>query len=69
MGYTDDDDVSSDFMSDKRTSVFDAKAGIEINSTFFKIISCHDNEWGYSNKILDLAEYMEGVEKKDSSSL
>jgi len=69
LGYTDDDVVSSDFMSDKRTSIFDAKAGIEINSTFFKIISWYDNEWGYSNKILDLAEYMEGVEKKDHSNL
>jgi len=69
LGYTDDDVVSSDFMSDKRTSIFDAKAGIEINSTFFKVISWYDNEWGYSNKVLDLAEYMEGVEKKDSSNL
>jgi glyceraldehyde 3-phosphate dehydrogenase len=54
LGYTEEDVVSTDFMSDSRTSIFDAKAGIELSPTFFKIISWYDNEWGYSNKIIDL---------------
>ena len=58
LGYTDENLVSTDFMSDSRTSIFDSKAGIELNSKFFKIISWYDNEWGYSNKLIDLLEYM-----------
>ena len=54
LGYTEESVVSTDFLSDKRTSIFDATAGIEISSTFFKIISWYDNEWGYSNKLIDL---------------
>jgi glyceraldehyde 3-phosphate dehydrogenase len=48
--------VSQDFVSDDRTSIFDAEAAIELNSTFFKLVSWYDNEFGYSNKLVDLAE-------------
>ena len=58
LGYTDEDLVSTDFMSDSRTSIFDSKAGIELNSKFFKLISWYDNEWGYSNKLIDLLEHI-----------
>ena len=64
LGYTDENLVSTDFMSDSRTSIFDAKAGIELNSKFFKVISWYDNEWGYSNKVLDLIEHMETTKLK-----
>jgi glyceraldehyde 3-phosphate dehydrogenase len=57
LGYTDEDVVSSDFITDDRTSIFDAKAGISLNENFVKIVSWYDNEWGYSNKLIDLAEY------------
>ena len=52
LGYCDDLVVSQDFIGDKRTSIFDANAGMELNSNFFKIISWYDNECGYSNKLL-----------------
>ena len=58
MGYTEDDVVSSDFIHEKRTSVFDAKAGIALNANFVKLVSWYDNEWGYSNKVLDLIAHM-----------
>jgi glyceraldehyde 3-phosphate dehydrogenase len=61
LGYTDEDLVSTDFMTDSRISIFDSKAGIELNSKFFKLISWYDNEWGYSNKIIDLIKHMESV--------
>ena len=54
FGYTDEDVVSTDFMTDPRTSIFDAKAGIGLNDNFHKIVSWYDNEWGYSNKAVDL---------------
>ncbi|HBQ56347.1 MAG TPA: type I glyceraldehyde-3-phosphate dehydrogenase, partial [Porphyromonadaceae bacterium] len=54
LGYTSDDVVSSDFIGDARTSIFDEKAGIQLSPTFVKVISWYDNEWGYSNKVLDL---------------
>ena len=57
LGYCDDLVVSQDFIGDKRTSIFDANAGMELNSNFFKIISWYDNEAGYSNKLLDLAKH------------
>ncbi len=57
LGYTEDDVVSQDFVSESRTSVFDAGAGLELNPNFFKIISWYDNEYGYSTKIVDLIEY------------
>jgi glyceraldehyde 3-phosphate dehydrogenase len=58
LGYTEEDVVSSDFLSDSRTSIFDAKAGIALTNKFVKIVSWYDNEWGYSNKILDLVIHM-----------
>jgi glyceraldehyde 3-phosphate dehydrogenase len=61
LGYTEDDVVSSDFITDPRSSIFDAKAGIELNSNFFKIVSWYDNEWGYSNRMLDLMSFMAEV--------
>jgi glyceraldehyde 3-phosphate dehydrogenase len=61
LGYTEDDVVSSDFIHEKRTSVFDAKAGIALNSNFVKLVSWYDNEWGYSNKILDMTAHMATV--------
>jgi glyceraldehyde 3-phosphate dehydrogenase len=59
LGYTNEEVVSSDFISDSRTSIFDAKAGLEISSKFYKLVSWYDNEWGYANKLIDLIEYME----------
>ena len=56
MGYTEDAVVSQDFVSEERTSVFDADASIELNSKFFKLIAWYDNEFGYSNKLVDLAQ-------------
>jgi glyceraldehyde 3-phosphate dehydrogenase len=57
LGYTEDDVVSTDFLTDPRTSIFDAKAGIGLTDRFHKIISWYDNEWGYSNKVIDLIAY------------
>ena len=54
LGYTEDDVVSTDFLTDPRTSIFDAKAGIQLSPTFVKLVSWYDNEWGYSNKLIDL---------------
>jgi len=56
LGYTEDDVVSQDFLGDARTSIFDAKAGISLNDNFVKVVSWYDNEWGYSNKLVDLVE-------------
>lgn len=56
LGYTEDDVVSNDFVGDARTSIFDAKAGISLNDNFVKVVAWYDNEWGYSNKIIDLAQ-------------
>jgi glyceraldehyde 3-phosphate dehydrogenase len=61
IGYTEDDVVSQDFVSDPRSSIVDAKAGIGLNSTFFKIISWYDNESGYSNKLIDLTIHIAGL--------
>ncbi|MEM1340522.1 MAG: type I glyceraldehyde-3-phosphate dehydrogenase [Bacteroidota bacterium] len=58
LGYTEEAVVSQDFVSDARTSIFDAGAGIELNSNFFKVISWYDNEAGYSHKLVDLAEHV-----------
>jgi glyceraldehyde 3-phosphate dehydrogenase len=58
LGYTDEEVVSSDFIGDKRSSIFDAKAGIGLNSTFFKLIAWYDNELGYSERVVDLVSYM-----------
>jgi glyceraldehyde 3-phosphate dehydrogenase len=54
LGYTEDDVVSQDFLGDARTSIFDAKAGIALNDHFVKVVAWYDNEWGYSNKLIDL---------------
>ena len=61
LGYCDEPVVSQDFIGDKRTSIFDASAGMELNSNFFKIISWYDNECGYSNKLLDLAKHIHTI--------
>ncbi len=61
LGYTEDSVVSSDFMTDPRTSIFDAGAGISLNDNFVKVVSWYDNEWGYSNKVLDLIAHMDTV--------
>jgi len=63
LGYTEDAVVSSDFLGDARTSIFDAKAGIALTDTFVKVISWYDNEWGYSNKVLSLIDHMASVNK------
>lgn len=57
LGYTEDEVVSTDFLGDARTSIFDAKAGISLNDNFVKVVSWYDNEWGYSNKIVDLLQH------------
>ena len=58
LGYTEDAVVSTDFMGEERTSVFDADAGIALNDHFVKLVSWYDNEWGYSNKVIDLIQYI-----------
>jgi len=58
MGYTNEDVVSSDFYHDSRSSIFDEKAGIALNDRFVKLVSWYDNEWGYSCRMLDLADHM-----------
>ena len=65
LGYTEDDVVSSDFIHDSRTSIFDAKAGIELNGNFMKLVSWYDNEWGYSNKVVDLIAHMAKVDRAE----
>ena len=64
LGYTDEEVVSSDFLGDTRTSIFDAKAGIALTDTFVKVVSWYDNEIGYSNKVLDLIAHMYSVDHK-----
>ncbi len=63
LGYTEDDVVSTDFVGEYCTSVFDAKAGIALNDNFVKLVAWYDNEWGYSNKVLDLISHMSTVDK------
>src|SRR6266850_4339057 len=62
LGYTEEEVVSSDFIGDARSAIFDAGAGIELNANFFKVVSWYDNEWGYSNRVVDL---MLAMAKKD----
>ncbi len=64
IGYTEDAVVSSDFITDPRTSIFDADAGISLNDHFVKLVAWYDNEWGYSNKVVDLIAYMAKVDAK-----
>jgi glyceraldehyde 3-phosphate dehydrogenase len=61
LGYTEDAVVSSDFIGDSRTSIFDAGAGISLNDNFVKVVAWYDNEWGYSCKLLDLIAHMNTV--------
>jgi glyceraldehyde 3-phosphate dehydrogenase len=63
LGYTEDAVVSTDFMTDPRTSIFDAGAGIGLTDNFVKVVSWYDNEWGYSNKVVNLIEHMASVDK------
>ena len=58
LAWTDEQVVSSDFITDPHSSTFDHGAGIELDSTFFKLVSWYDNEWGYSNRVVDLLRYM-----------
>ncbi len=58
LTYTEDEVVSSDFIHDPASSIFDAGSGIELNKRFFKLVSWYDNEWGYSNRCVDLLKYM-----------
>ena len=62
LGYTDEEVVSMDFRTDPRSSIFDAKAGMELNPNFFKVVSWYDNEWGYSCRVIDLMLAMAGKE-------
>ena len=64
LGYTEDAVVSSDFIHDARTSIFDASAGIMLNENFVKLVSWYDNEWGYSNKVVELIKHMSTVDNK-----
>ena len=61
LEYVEDDLVSSDFIHDAHTSIFDSKAGIQLTDTFVKLVAWYDNEWGYSNKVLDLISHMDSV--------
>nr|AAU95199.1 putative glyceraldehyde-3-phosphate dehydrogenase [Oncometopia nigricans] len=63
LGYTEDDVVSSDFIGDNHSSIFDAKAGIPLNGKFVKLISWYDNEFGYSSRVIDLIKYMQTKDK------
>ncbi|KAI4453725.1 glyceraldehyde 3-phosphate dehydrogenase [Holotrichia oblita] len=64
IGYTEDMVVSTDFITDKRTSIFDANAGIMLTPTFVKLVAWYDNEWGYSCKVVDLIEYAASIDQK-----
>ena len=61
LGYTDEEVVSSDFIGETCTSTFDADAGLALTDNFVKVIAWYDNEWGYSNKLLDLVAHMDTV--------
>ncbi|MDZ7953801.1 type I glyceraldehyde-3-phosphate dehydrogenase [Nostoc sp. DedQUE09] len=69
LGYTDEEVVSTDFQGDTHSSIFDAGAGIELNSNFFKVIAWYDNEWGYSNRVIDLMLSMSQKEKLASTAV
>ena len=63
LGVTEDEVVSSDFNNDSRSSIVDAKACISLNPTFVKIVAYYDNEWAYSNRMIDLMNYMAKIDK------
>jgi glyceraldehyde 3-phosphate dehydrogenase len=58
LSWTADEVVSTDFIHDQHSSIFDAGSGLELNSKFFKLVSWYDNEWGYSNRVVDLVKYI-----------
>merc|ERR1739838_951366 len=62
LGYTEDDVVSTDFVGDNHSSIFDAKAGIQLSPTFVKLVSWYDNEFGYSNRVIDLVKHMQKID-------
>merc|ERR1740129_745083 len=62
LGYTEDMVVSTDFLGDTRSSIFDAKAGIQLSKTFVKLVSWYDNEFGYSNRVIDLIQHMQATD-------
>ena len=64
LGWTEDEVVSTDFIHDPRSSIFDVRAGIALNKSFVKLVAWYDNEWGYSNRIIDLAVHMAKVDGK-----
>ena len=64
--YIDDEVVSSDFIADPHTSIFDAREGIQLNDKFFKLIAFYDNEYGYSTKVLELIRHMYHVDNADA---
>jgi glyceraldehyde 3-phosphate dehydrogenase len=64
LGFTKDDVVSTDFTGDSHSSIVDAKAGIQLTDDFLKVVSWYDNEWGYSNRVVDLLTFMSGVEAR-----
>ncbi len=59
LGYTEDEIVSSDVLHDPHSSVFDSHAGLSLNNNFHKVVSWYDNEWGYSNRMIDLAQHIQ----------
>ena len=61
LGYTDEDVVSTDFITDPHSSIFDAKAGIALDDNFVKLVSWYDNEWGYSNRLVELAMHVDSL--------
>jgi len=64
LGYTEDEVVSSDFIGDEHSSIFDAKAGISLNDNFVKLVSWYDNEYGYSCRVVDLIKHVHSVDHK-----
>ena len=64
LEYVDDEVVSTDFIGDSHTSIFDAREGIELNGNFFKLIAFYDNEWGYTSNLLNMIKYMDRVDHK-----
>merc|ERR1711862_362419 len=62
LGYVDDEVVSTDFVGERTSSVVDIKAGISLNNNFVKLVSWYDNEWGYSNRLVELCAFMSGID-------